>query len=276
MENKVESFEHAKTARDRLVNSIGRAVCGAVVEVTVAPCEHCPDLAASVFSRMMTRVFSHAEAARFYDLLGAGLDTQAFYETAALHDLVAHLQLASCQSVVEFGIGTGRLAAELLSVHLPPDATYLGLDVSATMVSLATSRLRIFGERASVIRTDGTAHIDAADGTFDRFVCTFVLDLLSDSDIRAVVNEARRVLRPDGLLGLVSLTNGPSLLSRLVTMTWRGLHSISPWLVGGCRPITLPSFFSNKQWRIQYQNIIVKFGVPSEVIVVRPVLKAPN
>jgi ubiquinone/menaquinone biosynthesis C-methylase UbiE len=31
---------------------------------------------------------------------------------------------------------------------------------------------------------------------------TYVLDLLSDDDIRAVVNEARRVLRPDGLLAL--------------------------------------------------------------------------
>jgi ubiquinone/menaquinone biosynthesis C-methylase UbiE len=123
-----------------------------------------------------------------------------------------------------------------------------------------------------VVRTDGTAHIDAADGTFDRFVSTYVFDLLSDDDTRAVVNEARRVLRPDGLLGLVSLTDGPSLLSRFVTMTWRGLHSISPWLVGGCRPITLCSFFSNAQWRIQYRNISVRFGVPSEVIVARPVL----
>jgi ubiquinone/menaquinone biosynthesis C-methylase UbiE len=220
----------------------------------------------------MARLFSHAQAARFYDLLGAGLDTQAFYETAALHDLVAHLQLARCQTVVEFGIGTGRLAAELLSAHLPPDATYLGLDVSTTMVRLATSRLRQFGERANVVRTDGTAHIDAADGTFDRFVSAYVFDLLSDDDTRAVVNEARRVLRPDGLLGLVSLTDGPSLHSRLVTMTWRGLHSISPWLVGGCRPITLRSFFSNAQWRVQYRNIIVRFGMPSEVIVARPAL----
>jgi SAM-dependent methyltransferase len=98
----------------------------------------------------MTQLLSHAQAARFYDLLGARLDTQAFYETAALHDLVANLELARCQSVVEFGIGTGRLAAELLSTHLPPDATYLGLDVSATMVRLATNRLRQFGERAKV------------------------------------------------------------------------------------------------------------------------------
>ena len=218
----------------------------------------------------MARLFSHAQAARFYDLLGAGLDTQAFYEAPALDDLIAHLQLGKCKAVVEFGSGTGRFAAELLS-NLPPSATYLGLDMSTTMVGLAKSRLRPFGERANVVRTDGTAHIDAADGTFDRFVSTYVFDLLSDDDIREVAYEARRVLRPDGLLGLVSLTDGPSLLSRLVTRTWRGLGSVSPWAVGGCRPITLLNFLPNAYWHIQYRTLIIRFGVPSEIVVARPV-----
>ncbi len=71
----------------------------------------------------MTRLLSHGQAARFYDLLGTGLDTQAVYEAAALRDLVAHLELSTCRSVIEFGFGTGRLARELLSMHLPPDAS---------------------------------------------------------------------------------------------------------------------------------------------------------
>lgn len=217
----------------------------------------------------MTRLFSHAQAARYYDLLGAGLDTQAFYETAALHDLVAHLQLARCQSVVEFGIGTGRLAEELLRAHIPADAIYVGLDVSATMVRLAKSRLRPFAVRAEVRQSDGTPRIDAQDGTFDRFISTYVFDLLSDDDIRAVLREARRVLTPDGLIGLVSLTDGSSPLSRFVSTTWRRLHRISPLLVGGCRPIALHGFLSNMEWRIEYQSIVVRFGVPSEVVVAR-------
>ena len=217
-----------------------------------------------------TRLLSHGQAARFYDALGAGLDTQAFYEAAALHDLVAHLELETCRSVVEFGFGTGRLAAELLSAHLPSDATYLGLDVSATMVRLAKSRLHPFGGRAEVRQSDGMAHIDVADGTFDRFISTYVFDLLSDDEIKAVLNEAHRILRPDGLLGLASLTNGPSPISQVVSAMWRGLHRISPWLVGGCRPLTLRTLISNARWRIVYTNIVVRFGVPSELVVARP------
>ncbi len=218
----------------------------------------------------MTRFLSHSQAARFYDLLGARLDTQAFYEAEALHDLVAHLELKTCRSVMEFGFGTGQLAAELLSAHLPPNATYFGLDVSATMVDLAKSRLRPFGRRAEVRQSPGGPHIDVADGTIDRFICTYVFDLLPDDDIRAVLTEARRILTPDGLIGIVSLTNGPRPLSRLVSTMWRGLHHLSPWLVGGCRPISIRTFVSNEQWRISYANIVLRFGIPSEIVVARP------
>ncbi len=218
----------------------------------------------------MTRFLSHSQAARFYDLLGARLDTQAFYEAEALHDLVAHLELKTCRSVMEFGFGTGQLAAELLSAHLPPNATYFGLDVSATMVNLAKSRLRPFGRRAEVRQSAGGPHIDVADGTIDRFICTYVFDLLPDDDIRAVLTEARRILTPDGLIGIVSLTNGPRPLSRLVSTMWRGLHHLSPWLVGGCRPISIRTFVSNEQWRISYANIVLRFGIPSEIVVARP------
>ena len=64
------------------------------------------------------------------------------------------------------------------------------------MVDLAKSRLRPFGRRAEVRRSAGEPHIDAADGTFDRFICTYVFDLLPDDDIRAILTEARRILTP--------------------------------------------------------------------------------
>jgi malonyl-CoA O-methyltransferase len=218
-----------------------------------------------------TRFLSHGQAARFYDRLGAGLDTQAFYEAAALHDLVAHLELEKCRSVLEFGSGTGRLAAALLDSHLPPEATYLGLDVSATMVGLAKTHLRRFGGRAEVRQTDGAPHLDVADASFDRFIVTYVLDLLSADEIEAVLSEAHRVLKPDGLLGLASLTDGPTPISGLVSATWRRVHGLSPWLVGGCRPIAIRRFIPDTQWHVAYTNIVVRFGVPSEIVVARSI-----
>jgi hypothetical protein len=96
-----------------------------------------------------------------------------------------------------------------------------------------------------------------------------VLDLLSDNDIRAVLEEGQRVLVPEGLMGLVSLTNGPTPASRLVSMCWSGLHTVSPWLAGGCRPIQLIPFISASAWTIEYREVLISYGVPSEVVVAR-------
>ncbi len=217
-----------------------------------------------------TRLLSHHQAARFYDMLGAGLDTQSFYEDAPLRVLVTRLKMQDCRAVLEFGCGTGRLAAELFESLLSPEATYLGLDVSGAMVALATTRLERWSARAVVQQCDGEPHIEAAHGTFDRFICTYVLDLLSENDIRAILGEAHRVLAPDGLLGLASLTNGPTPASRLISTTWRGLQTISPWLVGGCRPIVIERFLPSSEWMIEYAHVVTRFGVPTEIIVAKP------
>ncbi len=214
-------------------------------------------------------MFSHRQAAAFYDRLGAGLDTQAFYEAAALRELTEHLDLGTSRAVVEFGCGTGRLAAVLFESHLSPGATYLGLDVSGVMVGLTKHRLSRWGGRAVVRQCDGTPRIEALENTFDRVICTYVLDLLSDDEICAVLDEAHRVLKPGGLLGLTTLTNGPTTISHLVSETWRLLHQLSPWLVGGCRPIVLSAPMSNSKWIVDHTNVVVRFGVPSEIVVAR-------
>ena len=155
-----------------------------------------------------TRFLSHGQAERFYDRFGAKLDTRSFYELPALRDLAKHLDLKTCRAVVEFGCGTGRFAAELLETSLSSQATYLGVDVSRVMVALTNRRLARYGRRAEVRKSDGTPHIGSPDGAFDRLICSYVLDLLPDDEIRSVLREAHRVLVPGGLLGLASLTNG--------------------------------------------------------------------
>lgn len=207
------------------------------------------------------------DAQRFYDRFGARQDAQGFYELPALRDLQAHLELGAARAVVEFGCGTGRFGAELLATALPPEATYFGLDVSRTMVELTAGRLDPFGARAQVRQSDGSPHIDSADGSFDRFISNYVLDLLPEEDIRAVLDEAHRVLVPGGLLGVVSLTNGPGPVSRLVSTLWSGVHALSPRLVGGCRPIELLRFISPRQWTLTHRAIVTPYGVPSGIVV---------
>jgi ubiquinone/menaquinone biosynthesis C-methylase UbiE len=216
-------------------------------------------------------VLSHEEARRFYDRLGARQDWQRFFENPATRDMVRHAECSSALSVVEFGCGTGRLAEELLEHHLPARATYLGLDASTTMVGLARSRLARFGPRADVRLTDGEPRIDVAAASYDRLVSAYVLDLLSEDDIRAVVSAAHRLLRPGGLLALVSLTHGSTGLARLIEEAWMALHSWRPAAVGGCRPLSLRDFVGGPQWSGRHWRQLTTFCMTSEVLVAEKV-----
>jgi ubiquinone/menaquinone biosynthesis C-methylase UbiE len=213
------------------------------------------------------QILSYEQAKRFYDWMGAKQDSQRFYEQPALADLVAHLDLAGAERVIEFGCGTGSFAEELLERFLPPDACYFGFDVSRTMVELARGRTARFGSRAVIRQTSGTIHLDLLDGAFDRFISTYVFDLLSEDDIASLLSEAYRVLETGGLLGVVGLTKGSLGLSRFVTWTWKRLHQFSPMLVGGCRPITIESFLENLRWRVCHRNVVTPFAIASEIVV---------
>ena len=65
------------------------------------------------------QILSHEQAKRFYDRMGAKQDTQCFYERPALVDLVANLELAGAERLIEFGCGTGRFVEELFVRYLP-------------------------------------------------------------------------------------------------------------------------------------------------------------
>ena len=210
---------------------------------------------------------TRAQARAFYDRFGSKQDGQAFYEDAAVRDLLAHAEFERANAVFEFGCGTGRFAETLLTHHLPAAARYVGCDVSTTMVDLARERLTRFADRADVRLTDGAPRIEAPDAAFDRFVSNYVLDLLAPDDIACVLSEAHRVLTPGGRLCLVSLTHGTTWASRLVSWVWARVHRLRPQLVGGCRPLTLRPFLSDERWRIVHHRVVVAYAIPSEVVV---------
>ena len=210
---------------------------------------------------------SREHARSVYDRIGARQDTQAFYEDRATEVLVQHGQFGTAHQVLEFGCGTGRFALRLLLHHLPQDARYRALDLSPTMVRLARERLAPFGSRAEVILTDGSPPVAEPAASGDRFVSNFVLDLLSEDDIAAVVREAHRILEPGGLLCLTSLSTGTGSFSRLVSRTWSRVHALRPALVGGCRPLELLSWVPSKHWRVRHHAKLVPFGAPSEVLI---------
>ena len=204
---------------------------------------------------------------RFYDRFGSRQDRQSFYEDPGLDVLVREEDFGHARHVFEFGSGTGRFADRLLSRELPPDARYEGVDLSSTMVDLATQRLGRFPDRAKVTRSEGGVRLPFDDASFDRVVATYVLDILAAEEIGRFLAEARRLLLRGGLLCTVALAAGCSLPSRLLSRAWSRVHSLRPTLVGGCRPIEVADFLDTSLWSRRHRSVVVAWAVPSEVLV---------
>lgn len=217
----------------------------------------------------MTRTarFSREDAKRFYDRFGSKQDSQGYYEDAALDALIRHGRFDDAKSVLEVGCGTGKLAARLLEHHLPTSASYLGIDISETMVDLAAERLRPWGARAMAVVSDGGFDFAGFERTFDRIIFTYVFDLLSLDDIATALAGAHAVARPGGLLCAAGLTPGQGVLTRCASALWTLVHRVKPALVGGCRPLVLADRLDPSQWRVVHRQIVVSALISSEVLI---------
>lgn len=203
---------------------------------------------------------------QYYDRFGSRQDSQGFYEDPALDDLLAHANVGDAGCVVEFGCGTGRLAQRML--EQAPTADYVGYDISTTMVTLARARLESAGSRVQVRQLEpGTVQLPLPSAAADRLVSTYVLDLLPESASRQFLAEARRVLQPGGLLCLVGITPGESVVSRVVMGLWQAVWRINPGIVGGCRPLQLRRLVESAPWSVVHARTVVSWGIASEVVI---------
>lgn len=237
------------------------------------------------------------EVRRFYDRFGARQDRQAWYEDPPVNAMLAAVDWSRVESVFELGCGTGRLAEELLERRLGPEARYFGVDLSGTMVELARERLLRFGERARVAQGDGLEMLgartgssagveaalkraqeaeragekNAAPATFDLFISAYVLDILSNAEIKFLLKAVHRRLPVGGQFAAASLGTGTGLPSRIVARLWKAAWNVNPKWVGGCRPLALSDFFRAQDWASEVERIMSVRGMPSEFVVERKV-----
>lgn len=123
--------------------------------------------------------------------------------------LAATLPLEAAETVVDVGCGTGRSLVGLAPA-IPDDATVLALDVFDDRIilgngpALARRNAAEAGTRVLPVRADA-ARLPLAGGSADVLTACRLLHDLPKPAAEAALDEARRVLAPDGTLGLLVL-----------------------------------------------------------------------
>jgi ubiquinone/menaquinone biosynthesis C-methylase UbiE len=202
---------------------------------------------------------SHA-AQRFYDALATRYDWFSLYEARAKQLALDCLELAPGQAVLNVGLGTGKYYQEVQASR-GDQGLAAGVDLSMSMLQVAQSR-----NISDLAQADG-AWLPFAIDSFDRLMCTYVLDLVALAELPRWLLEFRRVLIPGGRMVLVSLTEGVTPLSRGFVAVWKMAYRVSPIACGGCRPLQLAGLVRQAGFETVDRQVVLQFGVPSELLV---------
>jgi len=144
---------------------------------------------------------------------------------------------AEGERILEVGFGTGHSLVAL--ARAVGDAGRVsGIDVSEGMARVARQRIADAGvEDRAELRVGAAPPLPWPDAGFDAVTMSFTLELFPDGVIPEILAETRRVLRPGGRLGVVSMAVSPRGESEsVITHAYEWLHRHFPHIVD-CRPI---------------------------------------
>lgn len=211
---------------------------------------------------MIEDTVSPESARRIYDSWGSSYDLFGFMESNAKRRALELLQPSPGDRILNVGVGTGKehLLMQQAVISEGQSGLAVGLDLSPRMLQVARKRTQ-----APMLLAD--AHFQPlASRSFDRLYCAYVLDLIPLAEIPVLLDEYYRLLKPGGMVVLLTLTEGVSTASKAVVGLWKAVYRISPFSCGGCRPLEISGLVKDAGFDETAAEIIVQFGVPSQII----------
>ena len=208
---------------------------------------------------------SKEDAKKFYDHISGSYDwLGGIFECRLAEKALNDLKIQSGETILEIGFGTGY-CLQRIAMSVGNSGKAYGIDISEGMVQRTRERLSKTSllDRVELYRGDA-AKLPFDDETFDAVFVSFTLELFDSPEISEVLGEVRRVLKPGGRLGVVSLskTNMDSPPVRI----YEWIHSKWPQYVD-CRPIYLDESVQKAGYNMIMRETARLLLLPIEIVV---------
>jgi len=197
---------------------------------------------------------SYRGKAKVYDIWGRLTETKARKRSLELADI------RNGERILEVAVGTGLTFEAILKAN--PDGENFGIDLTDAMLEQATEKARATGKQNYMLNIGDAYALDFPDDHFDLLVNNYMFDLLPEVDFPLVLNEFRRVLKPEGRLVLINMTKGERFYERI----WDVIYQISPDLMGGCRGVQLLPIMQSMEFGKLHREMLSEMTFPSEII----------
>tara|TARA_R110002111_G_scaffold247140_3_gene310105 strand:- start:46064 stop:46726 length:663 start_codon:yes stop_codon:yes gene_type:complete len=204
----------------------------------------------------------------FYDRISHSYDLLAdSNEHVAREKGLAALAITAGENVLEIGYGTGHSLVSLAQAVGETGSVY-GVDISDGMKKVSEKRVTEAGVADRVnLSVAITPPLPFEDQAFDVVSMSFTLELFPLESIPEVLQEIKRVLKPGGRLGVVSMAlpkegDKDSFLEK----TYKWMHQHFPHIVD-CQPIDAAGFLKEAGFTITAENNMDIWTMPVAVLV---------
>ena len=201
---------------------------------------------------------SYDRISRFYDY------TEGIFEKKSINMALKHLNIKEGEVVLEIGFGTGNVLIKIAEC-IGKNGFAHGIDISPKMLERTNRKINKLGLSSRIKLTSGDAlKLSYPDNKFNAVFLSFTLELFDTPEIPEILKEIRRVLKPDGRLGVVSFSkdNGRSLFLRI----YEWAHKKFPRSID-CRPIFVAYSLKNAGFNISYKKKAKIFFAPLEIVI---------
>ncbi len=170
------------------------------------------------------------------------------------------------EKILEVGCGTGHSTIALAGC-VGNTGHVDALDLSPKMVRQAEANVHALELNNRVTFIVGDAmKMDAPDASYDAVFMSFTLELFDRAELAKVLAEIRRVLRPGGRIGVVSVSHEGDDSAALKIYEWSHRHF--PNLID-CRPLYVKQLLEAEGFKITAAETL-SMWVPVEMVVAMP------